>query len=84
MHESAKPFKTKIGDAKYVALLRLGVVAVADCAAATAFLVLDPAEPSGKVRAVASMVGGLLCTPDCSYAASRHKHAGVALKLNRA
>ncbi len=85
MHESAKPLKTKIGDAQWnVALQRLGVVEVADCAAATAFLVFDPADPGETVRAVASMVGGLLCTPDYFYAASRDKHDGVALKLNRA
>jgi len=85
MHESAKPFKTKIGDAQWnVALQRLRVVEVADCAAATAFLVRDPAEPSETVRAVASMVGGLLCTPDYFYAASRDNHDGVALKLTRA
>ena len=44
-------------------LLRLNLVEVKERSVADVFVVLNPAAPGDRNKAIASMVGGLLCTP---------------------
>ena len=52
---------------------------VQDRVAASVFCVLNPGKPGDRVKAIASMIGGVICTPELLLTGS-----GVALKLQRA
>jgi hypothetical protein len=62
-----------------LALRRSELTIVQDRVGASVFCVLNPANPGDRVRAVASLIGGVLCTPELLLSGS-----GVALKLQRA
>jgi hypothetical protein len=52
---------------------------VQDRVGASVFCVLNPGKPGDRVQAVASLIGGVICTPELLLTGS-----GVALKLQRA
>ena len=58
-----------------------GVTEVRDRAAAQVFVVLNPSDPGDRNKAIASMVGGLLCTPGFVLEA---RSGAVAFQLLRA
>ena len=62
-----------------LALRRSELTIVQDRVGASVFCVLNPGSPGDRVRAVASLIGGVLCTPELLLTGS-----GVALKLQRA
>ena len=62
-----------------LALRRSELTIVQDRVGASVFCVLNPGNPGDRVRAVASLIGGVLCTPELLLSGS-----GVALKLQRA
>jgi hypothetical protein len=62
-----------------LALRRSELTIVQDRVGASVFCVLNPGNPGDRVRAVASLIGGVLCTPELLLTGS-----GVALKLQRA
>ena len=47
-----------------LALQRLQLKFVQDRTVASVFVVLNPSEPGDRVKAIAAMVGGFICTPD--------------------
>ena len=59
-----------------------GMVEVQERANAQVFMVLDPSAPGDRNRVVASMVGGLLCTP--GFVLEPDGRGAVVLQLHRA
>ena len=59
-----------------------GMVEVRDHAAAQVFVVLDPSAPGDRSKTVASMVGGMLCTP--GFLLEQNGRGAAVLQLFRA
>ena len=65
------------------ALQALGAREVQSVAAGHVFVVPNPTDPPEQARAVATLVGGLLCTFEHFLSAAAGTRRGVALKLRR-
>ena len=69
-----------------LALQRLQLKFVQDRTVASVFVVLNPSEPGDRVKAIAAMVGGFICTPDfllCGSSSSVAFKAQCALRWPR-
>ena len=69
-----------------IALQRLQLKFVQDRTVASVFVVLNPSEPGDRVKAIAAMVGGFICTPDlllCGSSSSVAFKAQCALRWPR-
>ena len=65
------------------ALRALGARQVDKVAAGQVFVVLNPTDPPEQAMAVATLVGGLMCTFEHLLSAANGTRRGVALKLRR-